>query len=153
MNEEMNSPLERLSQLNLILRHQLEQAELRIPRINEQLAQFAAINLLPETILVGEILQSRAYNASGGPHDSGQVIQAGLHLPGGLGIIRWDSEELLVYYRSPQDESEAISRFVQFDECSSAEKALLLYEAHSLLERLYTLVVLPATRKRAQSHA
>ena len=74
-----------------------------------------------------------------GPEDSGQVFQAALLVPGGFGVIVLDSEEYLDHQKDLIRATHDLPlRFMRFDECQSAIKALLLPEAHKLLGRLLT---------------
>ena len=130
---------ETLAEMNLRLRRQLEVAEMLIPRLNEMLDQLHAIRLADSTVLAGRVIHQQPYLMSLGPQDSGQILQAALMLPGGFGVVVLDSEEYLDHQNAPiRTGNDLHSRFVRFDECQSAVKALLLPEAHKLLGRLFT---------------
>lgn len=129
--------IDRLRQLNLSLRVQLEQAEARVPGINDLINQLATIELVTETALLGLVIYEGHYSILTGPHDSGQIVQAALMIPGGFGVIYWDSEEFESFRNSPlENEAELFCRFVPFDICPSAIKALLLPQVQPLLELL-----------------
>lgn len=131
--------LERLRMLNLVLRLRLEQAEARIPGINDLIQQLFAIELLPETALLGLVIFERHYSAQTGPQDSSQVLQAAILIPGGLGVVCWDSEDYLAFRNHlPENLQELFLKFVPFDRCGSAVKALLLPQVEPLMERLMT---------------
>jgi len=132
----MSDPIiQQLRQLNLSLRIQLEQAEARIPDINELIEQLAAIELISETALLGLVIYEKHYSALSGPHDSSQVIQSALMIPGGIGVVCWDTEEYLAFRDNPpEDLSELYIKYVPFDSCASAVKALLLPQVEPLME-------------------
>jgi hypothetical protein len=64
------------------------------------------------------------------------VVQAALCLPGGLGVVLWDSEEYTHLSEIPQGlEAEARMGFQAF-KCEPAIKALLLPHLEALLHQL-----------------
>lgn len=134
----MSDPIvEQLRQLNLSLRIQLEQAEARIPGINDLIEQLATIELVSETALLGLVIYEKHYSALNGPQDSGQVLQSVLMIPGGIGVICWDTEEYLAFRDHPPDDlSELFLKYVPFNSCVSAVKALLLPQVEPLMELL-----------------
>lgn len=134
----MSDPIvEQLRQLNLSLRLQLEQAEARIPVINELIERLAAIELVSETALLGLVIYEKHYSSQSGPQDSSQVLQAVLMIPGGFGVICWDVEEYLAFRdHPPEDLSNLFLKYVPFDSCVSAVKALLLPQVEPLMELL-----------------
>ncbi len=130
--------VDQLRILNLSLRAQLEQAEARIPGINDLIKQLAAIELITESALLGPIIYERQYGVIEGSRDSGQLLQAALLVPSGFGTICWDSEDYVTFRKHPpQNESQIILNFVPFDSCPSAVQALLLPQVEPLLERLF----------------
>lgn len=139
MTEPTQLLLEKLRMLNLVLRLRLEQAEARIPGINDLIQQLFTIELVPETALLGLVIFERHYSARTGPQDSSQILQSALLIPGGLGVIFWDSEEYLAFRNHPPENlQELFLKFVPFDRCGSAVKALLLPQVEPLMERLLT---------------
>jgi len=129
--------VEQLQYLNLLLRLHLEEAEVRIPEINDLIRQLFTIEFVPETALLGLVIYERHYSALTGPHDSSQVLQSALLIPGGLGVILWDSEDYLRFRNAPPvDQGELFLKFVPFDQCVSAVKALLLPQVQPLMELL-----------------
>lgn len=131
------SLLERLRQLNLSLRLQLDQAEARIPAINDLIEQLGAIDLLCEAALLGLVIYERHYDLSKGPRDSGQVLQSALMIPGGIGVLLWDTDEYLAFRSDPDpNEASLFLKFVPFDDCEGAVKALLLPQIEPLMELL-----------------
>jgi hypothetical protein len=131
-----SDPIERMKEFNLQLRRQVELAEALLPAINQQIQHFAALGL-SHTVILGKILHQRSYTPGLGPTDSGQVYQAAIMVPGGLGIVRWDSEQHAALLDFPDGpESEASIHFVPLDECEAGIKALLVSEARNLLDQL-----------------
>jgi len=129
--------VERLRQLNLTLRVQLDQAEARIPGINDLIQQLGAIDLLNDAALLGLVIYERHYDLSRGPHDSGQVLQSVLMIPGGIGVLLWDTEEYLAFRSTPEPDPTTLKlKFVPFDDCEGAVKALLLPQVQPLMELL-----------------
>ncbi|MDB5345002.1 MAG: hypothetical protein JWP89_3379 [Schlesneria sp.] len=137
MSESKRSVINELRQLNLSLRAQLEQAEARVPVINALVAQLAEIELVTEVAILGLVIYQGHYSALTGPHDSGPVLQSALLIPGGIGVIYWDSEEYAALRKNPhRNEWDLFLRFSHFDDCPSAVKALLLPQVQSLMEQL-----------------
>jgi len=130
--------IQQLQHLNLLLRLHLEEAEVRIPEINDLIRQLLTIELVPETALLGLVIYERHYSALTGPQDSSQVLQSALLIPGGLGVILWDCEDYLRFRNSPPvDQGELFLKFVPFEQCGSAVKALLLPQIEPLMELLF----------------
>lgn len=135
-----------LQELNLIVRRLQEEAELRIPPVNEIIAQVAAVGLANQTVILGDVMTELPYSTADGPYDSGQLLLAVLVVPGGLGVARWDSEEYWQATQAPEPPGADLwLRFRPFSELVAIEKALLLLHAAPLVERLCR-VVLPAVR-------
>jgi hypothetical protein len=59
-----------------------------------------------------------------------------LALPGGVGAVVWDSEELASVRDSPHYECEAFWRFVPFDECEPIVRALITSNLAPLFDQL-----------------
>ncbi len=59
-------------------------------------------------------------------------------MPGGLGVILWDTEEYAELGRVPEGpESEARLHLQPFEKCEPALKALLLPQIEPLIQRLF----------------
>jgi hypothetical protein len=133
---------QKLHEFNVFIRRLLEEAELRIPRINQIIEQVAIVGLAADLVLMGGVVAQLPYAASHGPHDSGQVLQAVLVVPGGIGVAIWDSEELIQFRNLPEPPAHQIrARFVRFDDMLAAEKALIMLHAGPLLLRLCSVVL------------
>jgi hypothetical protein len=119
-------------------------AEARVPEINRLLEQLVAVQIINETALLGDVVISRLYSALYAPADSGQVLVAALLLPGGFGVVLYDSEELAQLEQSPCDGHKITSlNFQPFDACEPAIRALLLPHLEPLLDRLCAMIRLP----------
>lgn len=145
----INAYLEQLRSLNLRIRHQLDLAEMKVPVANDLIAQLAAVKLLHESVFLGPPILCRAYGAQEDLDESGQVILAALLVPGGIGVVTFDTDQ----YASMQDiphktEQEAALHFLAFDNCSPAIRALLLPRIEPLLQELCQLL---ARSERASS--
>lgn len=140
----LNERLKQLQQFNTELRQQLEAAEACIPPINDAIEQLARVGLVHDQAFLGPIVYERGYSDRTGPHTSGQVLQSALLVPGGLGIVLWDSEEYLAFVNSPAPPgSDLFPRFVRFEDCPLGVKALLMLHVRDLFERLYRMVMPP----------
>lgn len=140
------SRVSQLRELNLLLRGRFEQAEAQIPPINDQIARLSRVRLLHKTALLGPVIYQRNYSDVNGPHESGQILQVALLIPGGIGIVSWDSKEYAAL-REPgrPPEAEAFRYFLPFDECDPAIRGLLLPHMEPLLEQLVLRIQPPVT--------
>jgi hypothetical protein len=136
LNDSVDDQFQTLREANIKTRQQLELAEARISAANHQIDQLAAIQLLSSQIFLGDYILQVPYDVAGDPRPSGQIIQAVLAIPGGLGCIFWDSEELAQLESTPEFQYEALQRFEPFDDCAPAVKARLVPQAGPLLDRL-----------------
>jgi hypothetical protein len=75
------------------MRHQFEVAEARLADANDLIEEMNRVGMLPPMVLLGPIIASRQYGPTPGGNISGRVIQAALVVPGGLGVVFWDSDE------------------------------------------------------------
>jgi hypothetical protein len=134
MTQTVSEMLAYLGELNVAIRRRLEVVEAMVPSINESLDQLARIKLLNETCVLGEVILRRNYSAKDGPSESGQLCQAALLLPGGVGVVLWDSEEYAALEaQPPRWDKEVIMRFLPFEDCFPALQALLLPQIRPLL--------------------
>jgi len=138
----INDHLNKLQNINVIIRQQLEIAEAKIPELNRLLSQLAALKLLNDIALLGGVLISREYGAVAGITDSGQVLVAALVLPGGLGACVFDSEQYAMLDEFDGGRTAKLS-FQSFDESEPAVRALLLPHVEPLLDRLIHMIRLP----------
>jgi hypothetical protein len=123
-----------------VLRSFAQLAERRISTLNAIVQEAAEVGLVPRTALLGQIVQQRPYEPAPGGSSSGQVVQAGLLIPGGIGVLLWDTEDFLALQRQDEGlESAAWNAFVPFDQCSAAFRAYLGAQYGDLLLRFVGL--------------
>jgi hypothetical protein len=141
MPESLTNQIETLQQLNLQLRHQLEQAEAFVPGLNRAAEQLCSLGLLDPTMLFGEIIQQGNYDQRLGPHDSGWVLQAAFGVgQGGLGTITWDTDDYITALRHNYAPTMAVSaNFTVFDGSTPAVKALLMPHVATFVNRIGTM--------------
>ncbi len=122
----LNDELLELSLRLLKLRRQMEVAEAQASGVNCLVNAVCRMGLLPQTSYLGPVIHTRPYSPQLGGHDSGQVFQASLLVPGGLGTSIWDTEEFAELSAIPDGlESAAFMRHVPFEKCEQAIRALL----------------------------
>ena len=137
---EISAFLSELQSINLQLRSQLEFAEHLIPKLNQQIAQLGAIQLLGRFTIRGEIIYDRCYTDNEVGSD-GLVLQAALLVPEGFGAIAWDREEYLVHLRNERIEHHRLqSLFTPFADLASGQKAVLLSVLPGLLKELHLAI-------------
>jgi len=143
MEEGLNSRIDRLQQLNLRWRQQLEVAETYIPPLNELLARLAPLDLMNGLLVLGDGTCYRAYNPEADRDDSALVYQAAAYVPDGIGVVVWDQDEYLEAARAPTGmEEQSRSKFLNFDLCSNGLQALLVEQVPGLLEKLFGRIFL-----------
>lgn len=123
--------------LTIWLHHAAEQAEAHVERANRLIRKLTDSGLLAEGVILGAVIYERRYIPGQGRSDSAQLVQAVLHLPKGLGVVLWDSEEYVQL--EPQQhvlEEEVMSKFSPFAECELAIKALYLPHLPELMDKL-----------------
>src|SRR5262245_39008546 len=141
MNHRSPNQLEVLMDFNLWLRGQLALAEIRVPTLNDQIEQLARMGLLENETFLGNVIYTRPYTDPQAT-DGSLLSQAALLVPGGIGLVEWDTDHYFELYRSPRRiESEARIRFRLFEELEPAFKALLLPQVEVLLSRLLSIVL------------
>lgn len=125
-NSSMNDELLELSLRLLKLRRQMEIAEAQASGVNCLVNAVWRMGLLPRSAYLGPVIHTRPYSPQPGGHDSGQVFQASLLMPGGVGVSIWDTEELAELSAVPDGlEAAAFMRHVPFEECDQSIRALL----------------------------
>jgi len=131
---EINELLELLRLRVLRLRHQLEIAEARVPRWNQLFQEFWRAGLVSQTAILERVIETRPYASIEGGHSSGQVVQASLLIPGGVGVLLWDTEDFVRHSRIPDGlESHAWAHHVPFDRCEPAHQVALADELPMLI--------------------
>jgi hypothetical protein len=116
-------------------RRAIEQAEARVEQINEVVRGLSEQGEVPRGIFLGKTIAS-PWDAEAGRCNAGQVFQAVLLVPEGLGVSRLDAEMSDACTESSGGlEDEVRLTFVPFAACSPAEKALFYSEMEVLCER------------------
>lgn len=85
-------------------------------------------------VLLGPVMSVRPYDPGCGSEDSGQVTQAVLVVPDGLGVVFWDTEDLYVLPPGPDRERDARRRFTPVAECPPLLRVQFLPFAADLLD-------------------
>jgi hypothetical protein len=136
-------PMNRLDRVLMqvrTLRTFAQAAENRILHINTVIQEVNAIGLLNPTVLLGQLLHQRGYEPVPGGSDSGQVIQAALLVPGGIGALYWDTETYQSLVQTPEGlEADSWRHFVPFDKCEVAIRAMLAVHHADLVNRFLQL--------------
>lgn len=141
MDKNLQSVIDSLQKLNVNIRQRLEQAETYVPVLNAQLEQLGVIDLVNGITLLGDVIHERPYADGSGREESAELVQAALLAPEGFGVAIWDLEEYVANQKSPSgSEVDARLRFVPFEQCNSAVKALLLPQVRPLLDRLFAII-------------
>lgn len=119
------------------LAHALEQGEASVLEAKDLCDCLVRTGAVAPAVLPGPIVATNPYPA-GGPTDSGQAVQAVLRLPGGLGAVWWDTEELCALSAGPPEEAEAEAarQFTPYAECPPLVRAGILAAAPLLSARL-----------------
>ena len=115
---DLDELLELLRLRVLRLRHQLEIAEVRVPRWNQLVHELWRAGLISQTAILGRVIETRPYAPAEGDHSSGQVVQSSLLIPGGVGVLLWDTEDFAFHSKIAEGlESHAWAHHVPFDRC------------------------------------
>ncbi|HEY7427185.1 MAG TPA: hypothetical protein VH682_23325 [Gemmataceae bacterium] len=93
MSERFRNITEYLKWLNFWIRHASDQADAKMREVNHLIRQLSVTGVVHDTVLLGPVIHRRYYAPQAGGSDSSQLAQAALCVPGGLGVILWDSEE------------------------------------------------------------
>lgn len=128
--------VQQLNDLILRMRSNLEQAEAHVPKINEAITRLAALDLIPETSLLGHVVHERHFAPETGNPDS-QILQAAIFVPRGVGLVFWTTDEYMAFRNSARDlETDPLVHFVPWDDLESPIRALLFPHLESLLNRV-----------------
>jgi hypothetical protein len=130
MSGALPSHLERLQALLLEARQAIEQAGSCVAQFNELVRRLAQEGQVPRGVFLGSTTAS-----PWGP-GAGQVVQAVLLVPEGLGISRFAAEAYDAHTEGSGGlEQEVRLTFVPFAECQPGEKALFYSEMGVLFDR------------------
>ena len=138
---EIDDVLELLRLRVLRFRHQLEIAEARVPRWNQLVQQFWQAGLIPQAAILGRVIETRPYAPVEGGHSSGQVVQAAMLIPGGLGVLLWDTEDFVLQSKIPDGlESHAWAHHVPFDRCVPSDQVSLAEQLPMMIGRFVRML-------------
>jgi hypothetical protein len=141
---EIDDVLELLRLRVLRVRQQLEIAEARVPRWNQLVQELWRVGLVPQTAILGRVIETRPYAPMAGGHASGQVVQAALLIPGGVGILLWDTEDFALLAREPDGlEDAAWAHHLPFESCQPAHQVALAEQLPLLIGRFVRLLGWP----------
>jgi len=108
--------------------------------LNSTVSEVHASGILPSTAILGSVLQNRPYDPVPGGSTSGQVVQAALLVPGGMGILIWDSEDFFSLQQQEEGlEFSAWNVFLPWDRCSDAFQGFAATQYHYLVERFVNM--------------
>lgn len=100
---------------------------------------------MPQTAILGRVIETRPYAPIEGGHSSGQVVQASLLIPGGVGVLLWDTEDFVLQSKIPDGlESHAWAHHVPFDRCTPADQVALAEELPKLIGRFVRILGWPS---------
>lgn len=103
----MSDLSDRLRTWELGVRRLTEQAEARLADATALVRELHVAGRARPAVLLGPVMAVRPYDPGCGPEDSGQVTQAALLVPEGLGVVYWDTEDLAALSPGPDREREA----------------------------------------------
>ena len=133
----LNDQYESLTLHLLRLKHQLEVAEAVAQGLNSLVAEVWQLGLLPRTVFLGAVIETRCYSVEPGGHSSGEVVQAALLIPGGFGVALWDTEDFDDLSAQPSTlEAAAFGHHVPFEDCELALRAKLEPHIEPLVDQL-----------------
>lgn len=122
------------------LREKLARANYDAKLIREMTDQLADLPEAKGIIVLGGIVCTLPYH-EGGPSGSGRVFQSAIKVPGGLGAVQWDSDELVGYEADPAGKLQlAWNKFVPFVDCLTAVRSKLVRHSGPLVTRLFGII-------------
>lgn len=124
---------DRLRDWDLGVRGLAEQAEARIAEADTLIRELHRAGRVRPHVLFGPVMSVRPYDPGCGPEDSGQVTQAVLVVPDGLGVVFWDTEEFHLYPAGRARAQEARRLFVPVASCPPLLRVQLLPFAADLV--------------------
>jgi hypothetical protein len=141
---------EQLGTLNLQIKHDMEQAEAKVERVNGLVRELGTTGLLSRRVILGPDY-THPWDPGCGPQDSAQVVQAALLVPEGFGVCLWSTDEFLEFEQSPGGlEQHARKKFEPFEKCCSADKKFLLPFVEEMLEDLTDVALVAASKLELQ---
>ncbi len=133
--------LEQLRALLVAARQAVEQAEALVGQLNARVSRLAQEGRVPRGVFLGRTIAS-PWGSETGPDGSGQVVQAVLLVPEGLGVSRFGAEAYDAYAQGSGGlEQEVRLTFVPFAQCQPGEKALFYSEMGFLIDQFLASAV------------
>lgn len=132
----MSELSDRLRDWDLAVRGLAEQAEARVAEANALVRELHRAGRVRADVLLGAVVSVRPYDPGCGPEDAGQVTQAVLAIPDGLGVVFWDTEEYGLLAPGPDRVREARRLFTPVADCPPLLRVQLLPFVADLLARL-----------------
>jgi hypothetical protein len=133
----MDELSDRLRDWDAGVRRLAEQAEARVAEANAMVRALHRSGRIRPWVLLGAVMSVRPYDPGCGPEDSGQVTQAVLLVPEGLGVVFWDTEELAATADGPDRWRAARRLFTPLAECRPLTRVQFLPYAAELVARLH----------------
>lgn len=127
---------DRLRAWDAAVRRLAEQAEARVANADALVRDLHRAGRARPQVLLGPVLGVRPYDPGCGPEDSGQVTQAVLLVPDGLGVVFWDTEDLYALPPGPDRDREARRLFTPVAACRPLLRVQFLPVAAELVTRL-----------------
>lgn len=84
---------DRLRDWDLSVQRLAEQADARLAEANQLVRDLHAAGQVKPWVLIGPVMSVQPYDPGFGPDETGQVTQALLVIPDGLGVMFVDTEE------------------------------------------------------------
>jgi len=89
--------------------------------------------MMSRTVLLAQIVSERNY---AGGNSSGQIFQSALFVPGGIGLLIWDTVEFCTLEKLIEGLESAAERvFVPFETCEDGLQGLLATQYSTLVEQ------------------
>lgn len=117
-----------------------ESSHKRVSDLNAVVLELELSGLVPQTAILGEVVLNRPYPPAEEGHESGEVLQAAVLIPGGAGLLFWDSERFAELQQTPQGlEADAWGRFAEFDELEPGLQGVVGMQLDDLINRFVGL--------------
>jgi hypothetical protein len=141
MSGALPSHLEQLRALLVAAGQAVEQAEALVGQFNDRVSRLAQDGRVPRGVFLGRTIAS-PWGTEATPGESGQVVQAVLLVPEGLGVSRFGAEAYDAYAQGSGGlEQEVRLTFVPFARCQPGEKALFYSEMGFLVDQFLASAV------------
>jgi hypothetical protein len=128
---------DRLRAWDLGARRLAEQAEACVAEADALVRALHRAGRLRPAVILGAVMGVRPYDPGQGSEDSGQVVQAVLLVPEGVGVLFWDTEDLHLIPHGPDRDREARQLFTPLANLRPLMRVQLLPYAAELLARLF----------------